>query len=207
MEKRTSTALPYIVVWIILSSSTIFFNKYILTSLNFHFPIFLTACHMLIASIATFLIRHTTGMMESLKTTTISRSFYLKNIAPIAIFFAASLVFSNKAYLYLSVSFIQMLKAVTPMVILILSFIAKLEKASTKIVTIISMVSIGVIIASYGEINFVWMGVAFQLLAIFLESVRLILVQILLSSSGVKLDPLSALYLFAPVSCPFLFFF
>jgi hypothetical protein len=35
---------------------------------------------------------------------------YLRAIVPIGIFFSLSLMFSNAAYLFLSVSFIQMLK-------------------------------------------------------------------------------------------------
>lgn len=42
------------------------------------------------------------------------------------------------------------------------------------------MVTIGVAIASYGEINFVVVGVVLQLISVMTESTRLTLVQILL---------------------------
>ncbi len=42
------------------------------------------------------------------------------------------------------------------------------------------VVSLGVAVASYGELNFVVIGVVLQLLSIVTESTRLVLVQILL---------------------------
>jgi hypothetical protein len=39
---------------------------------------------------------------------------FLRSILPIGLLFSASLITGNKAYLYLSVAFIQMLKVSTP---------------------------------------------------------------------------------------------
>lgn len=44
--------------------------------------------------------------------------------------------------------------------------------------------TVGVAIASYGEINFVVLGVALQLISVLTESTRLTLVQILLQARG-----------------------
>ena len=40
-----------------------------------------------------------------------TRRMFLRSILPIGVLFSGSLILSNKAYLYLSVPFIQMLKA------------------------------------------------------------------------------------------------
>jgi len=154
---------------------------------------------MLFASLGTTVLFFTTNLLPSMKEVTITREIYLKNIVPIGGFFAASLIFSNKAYLYLSVSFIQMLKASTPVVVLLLSFATKLETPSITLFTLILTVSTGVALASYGEIHFVVIGVVYQVTGIAVESIRLVLVQILLSANGLKLDPLSGLFLYAPV--------
>jgi len=188
----------YIAIWIFFSSSTILFNKWILSEGGFPYPIILTTCHMLFTSIATTILLFTTNLLPSLKEVTITREIYLKNIVPISVFFAASLIFYNKAYLYLSVSFIQMLKAATPVVVLLLSFATRLETPSWTLFLIIMTVSTGVGLASYGEIHFVLIGVIYQIIGIMVESVRLILVQILLAANGLKLDPLSGLFLYAP---------
>lgn len=63
----------------------------------------------------------------------------------------------------------------------------------------VSFIVIGVIIASYGEIAFILTGVLYQAGGVIFESIRLVLVQRLLSSAEYKMDPLVSLYYFAPV--------
>lgn len=63
----------------------------------------------------------------------------------------------------------------------------------------VSFIVIGVIIASFGEIQFNLTGFLYQLGGITFEALRLVLVQKLLSSAEFKMDPLVSLYYFAPV--------
>ncbi|KAG9755057.1 DUF250 domain membrane protein, partial [Aureobasidium melanogenum] len=107
---------------------------------------------------------------------------YLRAIVPIGLFFSLSLICGNLTYLYLSVSFIQMIKATTP--------VATLGN--------VSFIVIGVIIASFGEIQFVVLGFLLQVASIIFEAIRLTMVQRLLSSAEFKMDPLVSLYYFAP---------
>jgi hypothetical protein len=53
--------------------------------------------------------------------------------------------------------------------------------------------------ASFGEIKFVWLGFFYQMSGIVFESVRLVMIQILLSGEGQSMDPLVSLYYYAPV--------
>jgi len=62
----------------------------------------------------------------------------------------------------------------------------------------VSIIVFGVLIASYGELQFVLIGVMFQLAGILFEAIRLTMVQRLLSSAEFKMDPLVSLYYFAP---------
>lgn len=52
---------------------------------------------------------------------------------PVGLCLALNLAFGNTAYTYLSVSFIQMLKAFTPAVVMALGVICGLEKAEFKV--------------------------------------------------------------------------
>lgn len=63
----------------------------------------------------------------------------------------------------------------------------------------VSAIVVGVIIASIGEIKFVWIGFIYQIAGIIFEALRLTMVQRLLSSAEFKMDPLVSLYYFAPV--------
>ena len=91
-----------------------------------------------------------------------------------------------------------MLKAFTPVSVLIFSFFAGLEKPSWTEVIIVTLICVGVALASYGEALFSLTGFIFQVLGIMCESTRLVLTNVLMKQ--LKLDPLSSLYYIAPLS-------
>ena len=52
------------------------------------------------------------------------------------------------------------------------------KTASRRVASIVAVISFGVFTASYGEVEFNGLGVAIQLLAILVESCRLVLIQV-----------------------------
>eukprot|EP00605_Chrysophyceae_sp_TOSAG23-4_P001255 GSChrysophyteH1.ASY1.ANO1.1366.1 assembled CDS len=174
----------------------ILFNKFVLDRLKFPFPMFLCSWHMVIATILTRILSKTTNMLPGVMEKKVDSNVMKKKILPVAALFSISLILSNKAYIYLSVSYIQMLKAFTPVAVLIFSFFAGLEKSSMTEVYIVSFICIGVALTSVGETFFSLTGFTFQCLAICAESSRLVLTNVLLKE--LKLDPLSSLYYTAP---------
>ena len=186
----------YIVFWISVSCSMILFNKFVLDQLQFPFPMFLCCWHMVLATVITRIMSATTGMLPGVKEKKVDTSAFTNKIIPVATAFAISLVLSNKAYIYLSVSYIQMLKAFTPVTVLAFSFFTGLEKSSAMEFYIVTLICIGVALTSVGETFFSITGFTFQALAIFAESTRLVLTNILMKE--LKLDPLSSLYYIAP---------
>ncbi|KAG0643949.1 triose-phosphate transporter family-domain-containing protein [Tuber brumale] len=189
----------YVIVWISLSSAVILFNKWILDPGTTNFAIFLTTWHLLFSSIVTQILARTTTLLDGRKAVKMTGKVYLRAICPIGLFFSLSLVCSNKAYLYLSVSFIQMLKATTPVAVLIASWSLGVESPNLSVLKNVTFIVIGVMIASYGEILFDPSGFVFQVFGIGFEAVRLVMVQRLLSSAELKMDPLVSLYYFAPI--------
>lgn len=73
------------------------------------------------------------------------------------------------------------------------------SQPNLKVFLNVSTIVVGVIIASFGEIKFVWIGFIYQIAGIIFEALRLTMVQRLLSSAEFKMDPLVSLYYFAPV--------
>ncbi|KAF4633382.1 hypothetical protein G7Y89_g4734 [Cudoniella acicularis] len=189
----------YVMVWISLSSSVILFNKWILSTLGFHYPILLTSWHLVFATIMTQIMARTTTLLDGRKTVKMTGRVYLRAIVPIGAFFSLSLICGNLTYLYLSVSFIQMLKATTPVAVLIAGWFLGLEKPDFRKLGNVSFIVIGVVLASFGEIEFVLIGFLYQLGGIAFEAVRICMVQRLLNGSEFKMDPLVSLYYFAPV--------
>ena len=70
----------------------------------------LTTWHLIFATIATQILARTTSVLDGRHNVKMTGRIYLRAIAPIGFFFSLSLICGNKAYLYLSVAFIQMLK-------------------------------------------------------------------------------------------------
>ncbi|KAL8948981.1 MAG: hypothetical protein Q9222_004869 [Ikaeria aurantiellina] len=208
----------YVATWIALSSSIIIFNKWILddggfrawqylincgfslaNTLTIDYPIVLTCWHLTFATIMTQIMSRTTTLLDGRKTVKMTGKIYLRAIVPIGAFFSLSLICGNVTYLYLNVAFIQMLKATTPVAVLLAGWAIGTEKANMSTLFKVSFIVIGVVIASFGEIEFVFIGFMFQVGGIIFEALRLVMVQKLLSSAEYKMDPLVSLYYFAPL--------
>jgi len=190
------SAAPYIALWIFLSSAVILHNKYLLYTTKFTFPMLLTSWHLIFATLMTQCLSHTSIMSGNLAQIKMTPKTYLYKVVPIAVFFSISLIFSNQAYLYLSVSFIQMLKAFTPIAVLFASVMVGVSKFEWKTFTSIAVIVVGIALTTVGELEFVPYGVFIQVLGICCEATRLVLVQKLLKD--LKMDALTSLYYFAP---------
>lgn len=69
--------------------------------------------------------------------TSLQRQQWMRTILPIGALFSGSLILSNYAYLTLSVSFIQMLKAFNPVAILLISFAFKIQEPNGRLIIIV----------------------------------------------------------------------
>ncbi|KAK2738398.1 hypothetical protein FQN57_007075 [Myotisia sp. PD_48] len=191
----------YVIFWIAMSSAVILFNKALLDQKQniFPFPVILTTWHLGFAAFMTQALARTTTLLDGRKKVKMTGRVYLRAIVPIGFFFSLSLICGNKTYMYLSVSFIQMLKATTPVAVLLVTWALGVAPPNMKVLLNVSFIVIGVIIASFGEIYFVMVGFMFQIAGIVFEATRLVMVQRLLSAPEYKMDPLVSLYYFAPV--------
>lgn len=85
------------------------------------------------------------------------------------------------------------------MAVLSLSWLFRLDKFDMRILLNVLVIVFGIMIASFGEIRFVFIGFVFQIGGIIFEAIKLVMVQRLLSGAEYKMDPLVSLYYFAPV--------
>ncbi|KAF8966578.1 hypothetical protein BDZ97DRAFT_1756443 [Flammula alnicola] len=184
--KTTPTAAKYklsaatiIPIWIVLSSSVIIYNNYLYNSLSFKYPVFLVTWHLGFAAIGTRILQRTTHLLDGVKDVHMTKEI---------------LILSNTAYLYLSVSYIQMLKAFTPVAILLISWVSRLQDPNRKLAVIVLMISTGVALASHGSFGSTsWLPHTICRRC----SSRLVMIQILLHN--LKMDPLVSLHYYAPV--------
>lgn len=181
--------------WIFLSSSLILFNKHLISG-GFNHPITLVLLHMAFGSVAATVWR---GLgLETVPP--IGLRTWMTGFLPVGVCFAGSLALSNMAYAYISVAYIQMIKALTPVLVLLISFCFGIETPSLRLFGYIVLISSGVITACVAQVETSISGTLMQLAAIMLEALRLCLINVLLTSKGVKLSAIANLFYIAPTS-------
>ncbi|KAI3524488.1 hypothetical protein L2E82_03184 [Cichorium intybus] len=201
--KKIILSYSYVAIWIFLSFTVIVYNKYILdrNMYNWPYPISLTMIHMGFCSSLAYILVSVLKVVEPVQMT---RDVYLKSVVPIGFLYSLSLWLSNSAYIYLSVSFIQMLKALMPVAVYSIGVLFKKEGFKGQTMSNMLSISFGVAIAAYGEAKYNSWGVTLQLGAVVFEATRLVLIQILLTSKGITFNPITSLYYVAPCCLIFL---
>lgn len=198
----TSRQYFFVVQWIAVSSGLTMFNKYVLSS-GFHYPMLMTSWHMLICTIGSrLLLLVRPDLFPSLtgeNKIAMTPEILAYRIFPIALFFATSLILANTAYIYLSVAYVQMIKASIPVITMFIMFCFKLEEPTSPLMKIIFIISGGVMMAAHGERHFNMFGFVVCVCGVCAEACRLTLVNVLLSGKGLKMDALTGLYYFSPL--------
>ncbi|KAL4964894.1 triose-phosphate transporter family-domain-containing protein [Aspergillus stella-maris] len=175
--------------WIFWSNLTILFNKWILESTPFRYPILLTTWHLTFATICTqFLSRICPSTFTSPKSDPnsikMTPTLYITKIAPIALLYSGSLVCSNMAYVYLNVGFVQMLKASGPVITLLTGYLYGVTSLTTSKLINVGVIAASVALTVVSEIRFSWVGVAVQILSLVCDALRLVLLEVLTGSGG-----------------------
>eukprot|EP00976_Prorocentrum_cordatum_P072820 1180856-Prorocentrum_minimum.AAC.2 len=183
----------FVVQWMSISMAVIMYNKWILAYSGFPYPLALTMWHMFFCSTVAFLL---VRVLKVVKSVNMSGTDYRRRVMPIGLLYAASLWLSNSAYIHLSVSFIQMTKALMPGLVYMIGVFMSTERYSLRITLNMLVIAFGVAIAAYGEVNFVVIGVVEQLSSLGFEAVRLMLVQVTFEpyvpcSGGCRVDQLA----------------
>ncbi|RDA87657.1 hypothetical protein CP532_3797 [Ophiocordyceps camponoti-leonardi (nom. inval.)] len=198
----------HIASWIFFSNLTILFNKWIIDTAGFSkgslpplllFAVILTCWHLIFSVIATQTLARTTSLLDMRHKIAMTPRLYLRTICPIGLFYSASLVCSNLVYLYLSVAFIQMLKSAAPVAVLFASWAWRVADPNLAVFVNVLVIVAGIALASFGEIQFSLIGFLYQMGGIVFEAVRIVMIQVMLSSQGLNMDPLVGLYYYAPV--------
>lgn len=202
IESAFQSVIFAVGLWITLSTVVIVYNASLLH--KFRHPITLIAWHMLVGSVMTLGIRLVKpGWMKTgdpergLPPLTLWNALRLGT--PIGFLHAASMIAGNSAYLYLNVSFIQMIKAWTAGCVYFVGCGVGTQTWSLAVAKTIAMITFGLSIASYGELEFNMWGFVLQVVSICLEGGRINLLELTLKSQGYKLNPLSSLQIFAPI--------
>ena len=156
---------------------------------------------MMMSSAITWTLVHHFKVVKLHHRSRIDRSVLLRKIAPIGLCSVGSLYCGNEVYRHLSVSLIQMLKAFTPVLVVGLMFVLRVSRPSRELVCAVLLVCAGTALTCSGTVEATGNGLAFMFLSAVFESLKQVLSQILLSSSGMRFGVLEGLYYLAPAAC------
>ena len=108
--------------------------------------------------------------------------FYATRIFPVGVLTAATMSFGNAVYLHLTVSFIQMLKAFTPAIVMIVLCVMRLSMPTRRQFACVIMITIGTVVSSLSELDLNLLGMVLMFGAELAEAIRLAMTQFLLKN-------------------------
>jgi len=185
--------------YIAISAVMIHMNKWLMREDHFPFAIVLTSYHMLVSALLSLVLyKLMPSWYTAMSTVKVDMAFLLKFV-PIGVAFGASLILSNEAYIYLNVAFIQMLKEMNIAMVFGLSVMVGLQRFTKTGSMLLLLVVGGGMMAVYGEIEFVMVGVLIQLLSQLFEVTKILVQNMLMASRGTRLDPLTMVMFMSPV--------
>jgi hypothetical protein len=201
LTKTELESAAWLVLWMLFSGAVIIFNKWLYSKGGFPYPLALTTMHM----VACFVVFGTIRQFApgSLRTAVMPDADvvipwpeYFRKFIMISVFYAIALGAGNLAYLYSTVSFIQMLKPVNSVFASIAAFAIGVEVPTFSHTIIVSIIAMGIIIATGTSTEISMLGAGLQLMSSTSEGCRLALMQSI-TSSNLKLDPVTTVFHFS----------
>ncbi|KAH8088664.1 hypothetical protein JL720_6614 [Aureococcus anophagefferens] len=118
----------------VVGPALILVNKQLMTSYGFPYPMLISGIGQVSSAIGSFFVVKVFKWQPlSDQARSISWDFYRKNMVVVGAAFAASLCFGNAGYIYLTVSFVQILKAFTPCVVVLFLYLSGVEAPSRNV--------------------------------------------------------------------------
>lgn len=147
-----------------IGPALILLNKYIMQSLSFPYPMFLSGLGVLTSYLfARLLIALDFAQIE--KKGEVEGARFYTRVLPVGVAHAGTLATGNWVYLLLDVGFIQMLKSFTPVVVMIFLFLTNIEIPNRPVVVSILIISFGTAMTCSFTPNASLVGMAVMLLS------------------------------------------
>ncbi|KAI8964387.1 TPT-domain-containing protein [Daldinia sp. FL1419] len=205
-------------LWYLFSLSISLYNKWMFDSgqLNFAFPLFTTAVHMLVqfslASLVLYFVpslrpnngQHNSDLGRSRHESEperpiMTKMFYLTRIGPCGAATGLDIGLGNTSLKFITLTFYTMCKSSSLAFVLLFAFVFRLETPTWKLVGIIATMTAGVVMMVAGEVEFQLGGFILVISAAFFSGFRWGLTQILLLRNPATSNPFSSIFFLAPV--------
>jgi drug/metabolite transporter (DMT)-like permease len=200
--KQYFLAFAYGCAYLCFSATTVISNKHLIMNTNFHSAIF-------VSSLGSWFGWFVSLAMVFSGKTKLEHNFSMKEwataVLPIGLATAFSLAAANMAYFYLSLAFIQVLKAFAPVITFGVLIMFGLDRYNVKILGSLCVIVCGSLIACYGELHFTALGLMCMFVAEVSEALRSVGIQLLLVNR--KMGLIEGMFYFCPATLVFLTIF
>lgn len=192
-------ALLYTIGYLTFSTITVVSNKHLIKDAGFGNPIFVSSCGTIFAFVLSTILVH--GKFVSVSEPKMTFKEWFKVCVPVGFFSSITLACANIVYVYLSLSFVQMLKAFVPVVTYITHVFVGTDKYNSDFtVSLLAMVIGGMMCMNVsGKATVI--GVCVMFGSHFAEAIRTVGAQWLLVNR--KFGVIESMYYFAPATVVF----
>ena len=197
---QAATTATYCCIYLLVGPLLILTNKRILKEVGFKYPMLVSGIGQAASSVGSFVAIRLCEVQPLLNAKRVTWRFYLRNMMIVGASTAASLCFGNAGYLFLTVSFVQILKSFTPVFVVAMLFATGTETPSARVASSVLLICAATALASAGEAHFSAAGLLIMCCAEISEATRLVLTQKLLTN--LKFGAMESLYYMAPI-CTF----
>jgi len=202
-------AITSIAAFYLFNVTTVVLNKYLYQVLNFQYPFALTAVHMIVCFIGSFLaLRVFTIKQFPFKT--IKNDAYVSRVLPLSVLFCANIILGNISLRYVPVSFMQTVKSSVPAFSVALQYFFMGKRFDQKTYLTVFLVVVGVAASTVTELEFEMIGFVTAVVASITTAAQAILIGKLLSGEN-QLDSMNLVYYMALPSAiillPFVFYY
>eukprot|EP00559_Dactyliosolen_fragilissimus_P008291 CAMPEP_0184858916 /NCGR_PEP_ID=MMETSP0580-20130426/3944_1 /TAXON_ID=1118495 /ORGANISM="Dactyliosolen fragilissimus" /LENGTH=518 /DNA_ID=CAMNT_0027355275 /DNA_START=281 /DNA_END=1837 /DNA_ORIENTATION=+ len=182
--------LPYMLGWFILSATLSSYNKYVFGKehMNFPCPLFITSIHFLTQWV--FSLSITCAFPSSLGGDVVRNMPWMTFLwvsFTCGIVTSGDVGFSNMAIARISITFYTMIKASSPIFVLLSAYIFGIVRITPTLILVVIIISIGELFTVLGEVDFDLIGFLLCLVASALSGLRWTTVQLQLQTLSPKL--------------------
>jgi drug/metabolite transporter (DMT)-like permease len=167
-------------------------NKWVLSSLHFNFPWTLTALHISVSGIGSYLLL---VFLYRLQPSELDRTAWIKLLLFSALY-AANIAISNVSLAYVSLAFHQLVRSATPAFTVALELVLFRKTRSVRIYCALLPVVLGICLATideFSDISFTVTGLCLTLLGVLLSCVKGIVTNIFMVGP-LRLHPLDLIW-------------
>mmetsp|Transcript_99679 Transcript_99679/g.257753 ORF Transcript_99679/g.257753 Transcript_99679/m.257753 type:complete len:412 (+) Transcript_99679:116-1351(+) len=186
-----------VVAFMAVGPSLMILNKHILQGLDFPYPLTLSNLGLLTSSVCIHLLARC-GCIHigtACKELTEPQAWFRRAL-PVGACKAISLAAGNAAYLFLGLGFIQMFKAFTPAIVVLVTKAAGLSTPSWLALSFVGLLILGTLLEVKGELHASTVGIGLLLLSEVMEALNWVITQYLLQDC--KLSLTEGMYVLCP---------